>query len=66
MSLRGTMVFMAPEVMEGTGHGRPADIWSLGCLVVEMLTAKAPWSDRLDKNQHWVSDVQLTHDLWCA
>ena len=44
-SLTGTINWMAPEVLKGTGHGRYADIWSIGCLVVEMATARLPWAD---------------------
>ena len=34
---------MAPEVAKRTGHAAPADIWSIGCCVIEMLTSMPPW-----------------------
>ena len=40
----GTVAFMAPEVLRGESYGRSSDIWSLGCCIIEMATAKAPWN----------------------
>ncbi|KAI5019656.1 hypothetical protein ZWY2020_044544 [Hordeum vulgare] len=40
----GTPAFMAPEVARGEEQGPAADVWALGCMVVEMATGRAPWS----------------------
>jgi len=42
-TLRGSVPWMAPEVMRQSGYGRKADIWSFGCVLIEMATAKCPW-----------------------
>ena len=41
--LRGTIAFMAPEVLRGEDYGRSCDMWSVGCCVIEMATTKPPW-----------------------
>ncbi|XP_050953596.1 mitogen-activated protein kinase kinase kinase 22 [Labeo rohita] len=44
-SVTGTPYWMSPEVINGEGYGRKADIWSVACTVVEMLTQKPPWAE---------------------
>ncbi|KZT09454.1 Pkinase-domain-containing protein [Laetiporus sulphureus 93-53] len=43
-SLQGSVFWMAPEVVRQTVYTQKADIWSVGCLVVEMLTGEHPWA----------------------
>lgn len=44
-SLQGSVFWMAPEVVKQTKYTRKSDIWSLGCLVVEMMTGLHPYPD---------------------
>ncbi|CAN6272521.1 unnamed protein product [Urochloa humidicola] len=44
--VRGTPMFMSPEAARGEAQGAAADIWALGCTVIEMATGGAPWQQR--------------------
>ncbi|CAB1099034.1 unnamed protein product [Ectocarpus sp. CCAP 1310/34] len=42
-TMRGSVPWMAPEMAKQTGHGRSADVWSVGATMIEMYTARYPW-----------------------
>ncbi|XP_027090512.1 mitogen-activated protein kinase kinase kinase 3-like [Coffea arabica] len=45
LSFKGSPYWTAPEVIMDTGvYSLAVDIWSLGCVVLEMATSKPPWS----------------------
>lgn len=43
--LRGTPMCMSPESVNDNEYESPADIWALGCTVLEMVTGKPAWKD---------------------
>ncbi|CAN0330077.1 unnamed protein product, partial [Ectocarpus fasciculatus] len=45
MSMKGTPLFMAPEMLLKRKCGKRVDVWSLGCAVLEMVTTRPPWAD---------------------
>ncbi|KAG1757666.1 kinase-like domain-containing protein [Suillus lakei] len=45
--IQGSVFWMAPEAMDpkNNGYNAKIDIWSVGCVVLEMWSGKRPWSD---------------------
>jgi len=39
----GTPVYMAPELVKGTGYAKGADVWALGIFLHELLASKPPF-----------------------
>ena len=39
----GTPVYLAPEIINNTGHDEKVDIWCIGVLMFELLTGSAPF-----------------------
>ncbi|GMH29243.1 hypothetical protein Nepgr_031086 [Nepenthes gracilis] len=52
----GTPRWMAPEMLhtmhERENYGMEVDIWSYGCMILELLTLQVPYSGMLDSNIH--------------
>ncbi|KAI6108406.1 kinase-like domain-containing protein [Pisolithus croceorrhizus] len=47
-AMQGTVFWMAPEVIgsqKGKGYNSKVDIWSVGCVVLEMWAGRRPWPD---------------------
>lgn len=50
-----TPMFMAPEVARCEQQGCPADIWAVGCTIIEMFTGRPPML------VHWISEC--SHEI---
>ncbi|XP_019086680.1 PREDICTED: serine/threonine-protein kinase BCK1/SLK1/SSP31-like [Camelina sativa] len=48
LEFSGTPAFMSPEVARGEEQSFPADVWALGCTVIEMATGSSPWPELND------------------
>ncbi|GFZ04009.1 mitogen-activated protein kinase kinase kinase 15 [Actinidia rufa] len=46
--MRGTPMYLSPEVVTDCIQEPPSDIWAFGCIVLEMVTGKPPWFKKQD------------------
>ena len=65
--LLGTIPWMAPEAINHAKEhvGRKSDIWSFGCTIIEMATARHPWpkSNNIYSIMHKVASTDATPEI---
>eukprot|EP00668_Euglena_longa_P008859 GGOE01010670.1.p1 GENE.GGOE01010670.1~~GGOE01010670.1.p1 ORF type:complete len:805 (+),score=182.10 GGOE01010670.1:67-2481(+) len=49
-SVKGTVLWMAPETFRGR-YSTASDMWSFGCMLIEMATANDPWHEQQFQEQ---------------
>ncbi|CCK69019.1 mitogen-activated protein kinase kinase kinase STE11 KNAG_0B05880 [Huiozyma naganishii CBS 8797] len=62
-SLQGSVFWMAPEVVKQTATTEKADIWSTGCVVIEMFTGKHPFPDFLQMQAIFKIGTNVTPEI---
>lgn len=67
-SLQGLVYWMAPEVVKQTAYTKKADIWLVGCLIVEMFTGKHPFPDFSQMQAIFKIGTHITPQIpeWCT
>lgn len=58
VELRGSVLWTAPEVIKHGAYSTLSDVWSLGCLVIEVLTGLGPWGGR-----HWDNEFSAIYEI---
>jgi len=58
----GTIEYMAPEVVSQRGHDLNVDWWSVGVLIIELLSGQSPFSrEGEESNQAQISERIQNH-----
>ena len=43
-SFVGTLIYSCPQIVQNQAYSEKADVWSLGCIIYELMTLKPPFS----------------------
>jgi aurora kinase len=56
----GTPIYLAPEMINNTGHDEKVDIWCIGVLLFELMTGIQPWSGHdIQTVKHNISRLKI-------
>ena len=58
----GAPHYTSPEMIKGSGYDHRTDLWSLGCIIYEMICGKVPFGDDIE-SPHEVYDT-IEHGVW--
>ena len=53
LTLCGTPMYIAPEILSGVPYGTKVDMWSLGVIAYVLLTGDVPFSNRNTEELHY-------------
>ena len=55
----GTPNYISPEVLNKDGHGFPADVWALGCVMYALLVGQPPFETSTLKEFSHVQYIRI-------
>lgn len=64
-SIIGTLEYLAPEILQGSGHTKSSDYWAFGVVIYEMLCGSHPfYSDDRDEIEYNILNSEITYAKW--